>query len=369
MAKEDTLKPILDKLNITQWRNVGFTGKGITIWNTESATSSHGKNSRQVILDVAPDTNIITGSFGFSTSGEIITTLPTVDTEDGNKIGLYDFIKDNKIKYISTSLKGTNNPSKEWVDYVKKLRKDFGIIVHNAAGNEGSEGGETLTTRWPVEDVFVIGALYFNKVFTRAPYSSVGEELDFSQSVAWWSGTSAATPFQAGMTAMIIQRYGDMSFDELYKYLVMICDDLGDEGDDIYYGNGQPVLPNLSKKYITLVINEFAYMCDGQVKASDTVPVLKNDRTFVPVRLIAESLGYTVKWNKPKITISKGGFIVTLKIGSKEMFIDGDKSLMDVAPFIDGNNRTLVPIRFVAEAFNCSVDWIENESKVMILER
>ena len=43
MAKEDTLKPILDKLNITQWRNVGFTGKGITIWNTESATSSHGK--------------------------------------------------------------------------------------------------------------------------------------------------------------------------------------------------------------------------------------------------------------------------------------------------------------------------------------
>ena len=45
------------------------------------------------------------------------------------------------------------------------------------------------------------------------------------------------------------------------------------------------------------------------------------------------------------------------------------KYYLNEAPFIDENNRTLVPIRFIAESLGCMVDWVQPVSKVMILEK
>ena len=260
----------------------------------------------------------------------------------------------------------------QYIAYMKKLFQEEKTLVLNSASNDGIGDGETIATRFPVEVCAIIGALaYSNGNFKRASYSSVGKELDFCQSVGWWSGTSAATPFQAGMCAIIMSRYGKMSMQEMYKYLQMISKDLGAVGHDTYHGWGQPILPPLSKKYITMTTTSNKYKVDGKEKVMDTKPVNKEGNVFVPIRVISEALGSKVDWafnpgKSVKVTID--GRIV-LNTGSEVALVDGKKQYLNFAPFIDGSNRTLVPIRFVAEALNCKVDWVQPESKVMILQK
>lgn len=46
-----------------------------------------------------------------------------------------------------------------------------------------------------------------------------------------------------------------------------------------------------------------------------------------------------------------------MKIGSKEYFLNGERKEMDVACYLDENDRTMVPIRFVSEAMGATVSW------------
>lgn len=367
MTKAETMNPILKAVGATEWLNAGYKGQGIKVWCTE-ANSGHGASSRQMVLDVAPMSELTSQDFGFITSGDKLTTLPK--TSEGEDVA--EYVKRNKFDIITASLKGTT--SLEYTQYMKKLFDVEKTVVLNAAANEGVGDGDAVSTRFPVEVCIVMGALnYVNGKFIRATYSSVGKELDFMQSVGWWSGTSAATPFQAGLCAIIMSRYGKMSIQEMYKYLQMISKDLGDTGFDTYHGWGQPILPPLSKKYITMTTVSNDYFVDGKKYTMDTKPVNKEGNVFVPIRAISEGLGKAVEWkfNVDKtinVIITDANTKVELNTGSDIMYKNGAKVILNFAPYIDANNRTLVPIRAIAEAFNCKVDWIQSEAKVMILE-
>ena len=363
MAKEEMI-PILKAVGATEWINAGYKGQGIKVWNCES-NGGHGANSRQMVLDVAPMAEVTPMGFHLSTKGDALSTKPTTDSGED----VAEFVKKNKFHIITASLIGSR--SREYVEYMTALFNSEKTVVLNCAGNEGSDTGETITTRFPYEVCIIMGALdYIRGYFKRASYSSVGKELDFVQSVGWWSGTSASTPFQAGLCAIIMSRYGRMSMQEMYKYLQMIAKDLGTEGHDTYHGWGQPILPPLSKKYITMTTTSNKYKVDGKEKMMDTKPVNKEGNVFVPIRVISEALGKKVDWatNPDKsIKVTIDGRII-LNTGSEVAFIDGKKQYLNFAPYIDSNNRTMVPIRFIAEALNCKVDWVQSESKVMILE-
>ncbi len=99
----------------------------------------------------------------------------------------------------------------------------------------------------------------------------------------------------------------------------------------------------------------------------DVQPRLINDRTMVPLRAIFEALGAEVEWNGDTQTVSaiRDDTVVVAIIGDNSMFINDEEKIMDVAPMIiDG--RTLVPVRFVAEAFGCDVEWDEDTFTVVI---
>jgi hypothetical protein len=359
MTKEIMI-PILKAVGVIDWLNAGFKGQTIKVWNIEE-NFGHGANTRQMIIDVAPEVDVISASFGVITEGDKLLGIPT--TSKG--VEVKDFV-DLEKPHIITSSQGGQGSCKEWEDYVTEFQNRLHMPIFNSAGNDGLGDGETIGGRFPPKNSIIIGALSFiNGSFSRASYSSVGEELDFIQSIGWWSGTSASTPFQAGMCAIIMSRYGFMSNEEMYKYLKFISKDYAETGHDNYYGWGQPILPALSKKYITMTVGSEAFRCDGKNLLMDTSPVNKEGNVFVPVRAIAESLGYEVIWNSPNIEI---GGKVKLTIGSNIMFVDGKKVFLNFAPYIDENNRTLVPIRAIAEAFGCKVDWVQSEKKVMILE-
>lgn len=364
MAKEDMIA-ILKAVGAAEWLNAGFEGQGIKVWNCED-NSGHGANTRQMIIDVAPMASVTSSGFGFITSGDKITSSPIND----EGLDVADFVKQNRFHIITVSKSGGNR-SREYVEYMKALFNSEKTVALNSASNDGTGEGETISTILPIEVCMVIGALsYARGAFFRASYSSVGKELDFVQSVGWWSGTSASTPFQAGLCAIVMSRYGRMSMQEMYKYLQMIAKDLGTAGHDTHHGWGQPVLPHLCKKYITMTTTSNKYKVDGKEKLMDTKPVNKEGNVFVPIRVISESLGANVEWGfNPdktiKVTINNR---IILNTNSDVAFLDGKKVFLNLPPFIDENNRTLVPIRFIAEALNCKVDWVQSESKVMILE-
>jgi N-acetylmuramoyl-L-alanine amidase len=84
----------------------------------------------------------------------------------------------------------------------------------------------------------------------------------------------------------------------------------------------------------------------------------QNGRTLVPVRVVAEELGYTVEWQASarQVTVRNGGTEIRLWIGQRRAVVAGREVSLDTAPAI-WSGRTLVPLRFVAENLGLTVGW------------
>ncbi|MBC7074790.1 MAG: copper amine oxidase N-terminal domain-containing protein [Syntrophomonadaceae bacterium] len=109
------------------------------------------------------------------------------------------------------------------------------------------------------------------------------------------------------------------------------------------------------------VIGSSTYTIDGVEKTMDVAPYIKGDRTYLPIRYVAYALGIkdsNILWDgvNQTVTLMKGDKVVQLKIGSTALMINGATVTMDVAPEIT-SDRTMLPIRFVAQAFGATVSW------------
>ena len=113
-------------------------------------------------------------------------------------------------------------------------------------------------------------------------------------------------------------------------------------------------------KVIKLQIGSRIVNVDNEAVIYDTAPVIRNDRTLVPIRIVTETLGGKVDRNG----VTKE---VTLHIDGKEIKMTVGKTLekYGVAPvIIDG--RTFVPVRFVADELGATVAWDDATKTVTI---
>lgn len=96
----------------------------------------------------------------------------------------------------------------------------------------------------------------------------------------------------------------------------------------------------------------------GQFLYTDVEPILVNNRTLVPARAIFEAIGATVNYDESTETATavKNDITVTITKDSSDAYVNGEKHTLDV-PATMINDRFLVPVRFVSEAFNCKVGW------------
>ena len=121
----------------------------------------------------------------------------------------------------------------------------------------------------------------------------------------------------------------------------------------------------LAEENITVMLN-------GQAMDFDVAPIIQNDRVLVPMRAIFEELHCSVDY-----TDIDGRQIITAKlnennsiglvIGSDEMQIHNQKIKLDTAPIIV-NDRTLVPLRAVSEAFDYDVNW-DGDTKTVTISK
>lgn len=109
----------------------------------------------------------------------------------------------------------------------------------------------------------------------------------------------------------------------------------------------------------------------GKTVTNDVAPVIKNDRTMLPARFVAEGLGATVEWDETApgiVTITKGEIKIVIRIGEETAVVNGKEVKLDSPAFIE-NDRTYTPVRFVAENLGAKVEWQEGSNEVVIIEQ
>lgn len=108
---------------------------------------------------------------------------------------------------------------------------------------------------------------------------------------------------------------------------------------------------------VVMTIGSQDTIVNNNIVKIDAAPMVNADwRTMVPFRALAENFGATVEWNETDktVTATLDGVTVVMTIDSTEYTVNGEKKTMDTKPVIvDG--RTMVPVRFVAEAFGFKV--------------
>lgn len=114
-------------------------------------------------------------------------------------------------------------------------------------------------------------------------------------------------------------------------------------------------------------IDSNIYYVAGVAKVMDVAPYIKSDRTYVPMRYLGEILGAEVEWDEAarKVTLNKDEITVEFTIGSTTYTVNDEAKTADVAPEIT-NDRTMLPARFVAEAFGSVVGWDPGTRTVLI---
>lgn len=97
---------------------------------------------------------------------------------------------------------------------------------------------------------------------------------------------------------------------------------------------------------------------DGKALTMDVAPVIENGRTLVPFRAVFEALGLQVDWNEELriATAYNATMNVSVKLDGAYGSVDGELKALE-APARIQQGRTLVPLRFVSEAFGNEVAW------------
>ena len=126
---------------------------------------------------------------------------------------------------------------------------------------------------------------------------------------------------------------------------------------------------NLNNKII-LTLDSKAAIVDGVEQELTTPPIVVNGTTLLPMRFVADQvIGAEILWDQvtQTVTMTKDDTVVSVTIGSNVAVIDGLEIELQVAP-VSKNNTTLVPLRFLSEAFNVKIDY-DAINKTITLEK
>ena len=123
-----------------------------------------------------------------------------------------------------------------------------------------------------------------------------------------------------------------------------------------------PYPPNLRSRTIRLVVGDINYTIDGIPAVAETAPFIDpvSERTMVPLRMVAESLGVDVGWIEETRT-------VTLATQDRFLTLQVDTPLPEgMGTPVIVNDRTFIPVRYVGEMLGASIQWNEVSRAVYI---
>ena len=307
----------------------GFSLKGDKAANYEATTESLASvmaNDKIVSVEITAENGTVTGAAKYIKGSSVTVTATansgykfkgwyadnaTVSTES-----TYTFTADTDISLIAKFEKeytgGTGKSSSSAGGCTIKLDTNGGNSLKNISVKKGQKIG---TIETPKKDGYVFDGWYSDKALTK-PYNS-DETVTASKTL-----------------------YASWKIDPVRQLTLTI----GDKNATVF----------------------------GEKKANDVAPIIRNDRTMLPARFVAENLGAKVEWDEEKQLVTITGksldgkeITILITIGSKTAKVNDKETELDSEAFIE-NDRTYTPVRFIAESLGASVEWNENAQEVII---
>lgn len=290
MTVEERVKQEFDFCNITKYHEMGFTGKGITVLNHE-ANSGHSTMTTSIIKSIAPDVTMINAEVSTVTRNGKLTKY--VFKINGKEYSVGEMYKTFKPDIMSVSFIGPSSSGPAKAEALKPYI-ERGLNIVCATGNRGSGG----ILGYYKEVAINIGSAYINQASKKIQlngYSSYGDigDVTFASFNGDGTGTSAATPFFAGMLALFMQRFGKFKQDKNVELIKNCCVDVNNDGQDAKYGYGLFVLPeqNILEEYI---MKKFKDVADDRWSAKEInwgvekeLTVGYEDGTFQPEKAVS----------------------------------------------------------------------------------
>lgn len=114
-------------------------------------------------------------------------------------------------------------------------------------------------------------------------------------------------------------------------------------------------------------VTQVPILMNGKITSTDSPSFVHDNRTLVPIRFIEESYGAEVTWiqGTQSVMVEYGKDTIKLTIDSNIAVINGEKRILDkgsiprLVTFAGNDTRTMVPLRFLAEALGFEVGWDE----------
>jgi len=196
-------------------------------------------------------------------------------------------------------------------EMLSKTLYDQGCIMIDSSDNEGDpiDAWPALSPYW-----FVVGA-YNSKWNEAEGYSSYGPKLDFLGYTSLdcpnkygnmipITHTSGATQVPSGMTALLKESH-NITPEGFKQFIAENSVDIGTQGKDDKSGWGLLMMPDeVYANKIELTIGKPMATVNSKAVTLDAPPIIMNDRTMVPIRFVAEALGCKVGWDEITQTVT-----------------------------------------------------------------
>jgi hypothetical protein len=130
------------------------------------------------------------------------------------------------------------------------------------------------------------------------------------------------------------------------------------------------LIKKVNEKKITLQIGSNLATIGSETIELEAAPFIEKRFTLVPLRFIAEAFGATLDYNSALqiINISYKATSISLQVGSTIVFVNNVRKEKDLEIApVIVNGRTFVPIRFISETFGATVDWDGTTKTVTIV--
>jgi len=297
---------------VAEWHSDGFKGKGVGFLELEGDTE-HCKMVLDQFRDIAPLAKTFSGGFSYRLTNGVLRDFK-LNTPDGKKHDLQQYVKDNNIQIIGQSIYTRTGGAYD-DSILDELRKT-GCIFLSAAGNDDEVG-----VNGKIRDIAInVGAVELkNGELVREGYSASGDvALDFATLHGPFEGTSFAQPMLSGMVALILEREGPKTQDEIYATFKSMCEQKEHNTD---FGWGIPRFQNWKEE-----------------PEEPEEPEKENEEMEIKC-----------------------------KIGSNKVMVDGQENTLDF-PLFEVGGTSLLPVRLLSEAFGATVSY-DSETKEIIIKK
>ncbi|NLK37236.1 MAG: hypothetical protein GX299_04045 [Epulopiscium sp.] len=283
---------------------------------------------------------------------------------------LQDFDGDNQLELMTVSLEKKGTIEEMTINIYKYVAGKVNLANSFLIGTFTSSTFQKQECRVMIKT--------YDKKYICAQYQGIGD-LGAKQEIVVleYKGDKLDVKMQAKTESSVAMNDLKGIADNLYSLgFKESAKIFGKSGYGYTFSETEANLMNIAKVSIENgIVNIFDYtdtqkikvMLNGDKLSMDSLPVVKNGRTLVPLRDIAEAMGATISWDSrtKRITLEKDDTIMHMFVDKKKAYLNGQEKSLDVVPQII-NNKTYVPVRFISENLNAKVNWVATSQTIQI---